>query len=592
MILEKWAKTILALLISLTLLLGPLTLAVQAGGPGPAQSQDADWEKLSPDLRALLKSNAAGNVPVILQMNQTNGAAATTPQARLDEPEREAKDKIERHGGKASKSLKIVGGASGKVPVDRLSTLSREPAVRYISYDTVLVPMGSPFRGDMVDFARALNADDAWEKGLNGAGVTVAVIDSGVASSPHGVDPRRLVASIDLVKGAQNNMPDPGGHGTHVAGIIAGQDADWSGIAPKANIVSIRVLKDDGTARMSDVIKAIQLAVQNRKKYGIRIINLSLGAPATTSYTRDPLAAAVELAWHAGIVVVTSAGNRGPAAGTISTPGYDPYVVTVGAIDMNATKDRKDDIVASFSSRGPTIDGLPKPDVVAPGRKMVSTRVVGSFLDKLYPDRVVDNYYFRLSGTSQAAAAVSGVAALMLNANKGLVPDQVKQVLMATASKVKGYDANAAGAGYVDAEKAIERKANKKYEQSARPADAFAITVFPLIKGTSPLVWKSLKYNGGVDSRGIPWSNVSWDNVSWDNVTWDNVSWDNVSWDNVSWDNVSWDNVSWDNAAWDNVSWDNPRNNNAAWDNTSWDNAAWDNAAWDNAAWDSAGRID
>jgi serine protease AprX len=325
-------------------------------------------------------------------------------------------------------------------------------------------------------------------------------------------------------------------------------------VAPQANIASIRVIDDNGHARVSTVIQGIQWAVQNRRAYNIRVINLSLGGPVGTSYRQDPLAAAVEMAWHAGVVVVAAAGNGGPGSGTIVTPAYDPYVVTVGSVDMNATVARSDDTPAFFSSRGPTVDGLSKPDVVAPGRKMVSTRVSGSFLDNLFPDRVVDTYFFRLSGTSQAAAAVSGVVALMLDANQGLQPDQVKRRLMASASPVPGYDANAVGAGLVDAYEAAKGGAVGK--QSARPADAFAVQVFRLIKGVSPLKWRSLSFNGGVDSRGIPWSNVTWDNVTWDNVTWDNVAWDNVTWDNVTWDNVTWDNVTWDNITWDNVTWD------------------------------------
>ncbi len=624
MTLTKWARPGVVLLIVLGLLLSPFTVAAQSGGPG--SDRDADAKKVSPELRSLLASNARGAIPVIVQMDAGGGSAPGTGR----KPEDDAKEKIERHGGAASKSLGIIRGAGGEVSLDRLAALSREPGVRYVSYDSVLVPMGSPFTGDMVDFAAALNADEVWEKGILGSGVTAAVLDSGVEPGPHGVDPRRVVASVDLVN-ATKKTPDPGGHGTHVAGIIAGQDTAWSGIAPRANIVSVRVTNDKGVARKSTVIRGIQWAVQNRKAYGIRILNISLGAPATTSYTQDPLAAAVELAWHAGLVVVASAGNGGPAAKTISTPGYDPFVVTVGAVDMNGTQDKKDDIPAFFSSRGPTIDGLAKPDVVAPGRKMVSTRVVGSYLDQLYPDRVVNNYYFRLSGTSQAAAAVSGVAALMLSANPRLTPDQVKQGLMASASKMNGYDANAVGAGHVDASKAVKGESNESrsdgsrsdssrsdesrsdksksersksgksklgdQSQSARPADAFALLVLPLIKGNSPLVWKDLKYNGGVDSQGILWKNVTWDNVTWDNVTWDNLAWDNVAWDNVAWDNLAWDNVAWDNVAWDNVAWDNPKWDNVswdnlAWDNLAWDNLAWDNLAWDNLAWDTVGRLD
>ncbi|MBI2953686.1 MAG: S8 family serine peptidase [Chloroflexi bacterium] len=574
---QRVVKLLANVITAVVLLLGPSTLAAQEGRTSPRQ--DADWSKLSIELRQALTSNAAGEVNIIVQMSAPSPISSVS-----DKPERDAKGKIAKHGGVASRSLGIVGGASGKINLRRLAALSREPAVRYISLDARLVATGGPYGGDLIDYTKALNADDVWATGFSGSGVTVAVLDSGVAALPNGIDPRRLVASIDLVGGPPSS-PDPGGHGTHVAGIAAGRDANWSGIAPEANIASVRVIDRNGNARMSTVIQGIQWAVQNRKAYGIRVLNLSLGGPAFGSYRQDPLAAAVEVAWHAGIMVVAAAGNLGPGAGTIVTPGHDPYIVTVGGLDMNATASRADDLPLSYSSRGPTNDGLTKPDVVAPGRKIVSTRVVGSFLDKLLPDRVVDDVYFRLSGTSQAAAAVSGVAALMVNAAPGITPDQAKRRLMVSASAIRGYDANTVGAGYVDAAGAVRSKANGR--QSIRPADSFAVVALPLIKGRTPLVWKDLSYNGGVDSRGTAWSNVTWDNVTWDNVTWDNVTWDNVTWDNVTWDNVTWDNVTWDNVTWDNVTWDNVTWDNVTWDNVTWDNVTWDNVTWDNVTWDN-----
>jgi serine protease AprX len=307
---------------------------------------------------------------------------------------------------------------------------------------------------------------------------------------------------------------------------------------------------------MSNVIRGIQWVVQNRKSYGIRIVNLSLGAPSTTSYLDDPLAAAVEIAWHSGLVVVTSAGNNGPRPGTVTTPGHDPYVITVGAVDMSSTRDRRDDVVTPWSSRGQANSLVVKPDVVAPGRKIVSTSVNSSFLSLLYPERIVDGSYFRLSGTSQAAAAVSGVAALVLSANPGMTPNRVKWQLMSTANRLPDFGTDAQGAGYVNAATAIRPGIGAANGQ-VRPSNVVASVAYPLIKGKWPLRWRDLDYNGGVDSRGIPWVNVMWDNVLWDNVTWDNLLWDNVMWDNVLWDNVLWDNVLWDSVTWDSVTWDN-----------------------------------
>ncbi|MDO8690129.1 MAG: S8 family serine peptidase [Dehalococcoidia bacterium] len=543
----NWTRHFIYLFVAMALIIGPAAGSVQAGGPGG----NTQSEKISPELRAMLTSNPNGDAGIIVEMRDT---VATPVRTSADKPENRAKDRIEQRGGRDAKPLGIVRGASGKISLGQLAQLSLDPDVRYISYDTPLTPQGSPYSGDMVDFSKALNADQVWATGVSGKGVTVAVIDSGVQPLPAGINNGQLVASVDLITG-KNSIGDPGGHGTHVAGVIAGSHSGWSGVAPSARIASVRVIDDASRAMKSTVIMGIQWAVQNRKAYGIRVINLSLGAPATMSYTQDPLAGAVEFAWHAGIVVVAAAGNNGPAAGTIQAPAYDPYVITVGAMDMSGTADRTDDVLAFFSSRGPTIDGLAKPDVAAPGRKILSTRVPGSTLDMLFPDRIIQNDYLRLSGTSQAAAAVSGVVALMLSANPMMTPDQVKQQLKASASKVTGFDANAVGAGYVNATGAV-KFSGAQVSQSARPADSFALAVLPLIKGKAPLVWKDLGYNGGVDSLGRAWSNVAWDNVAWDNIAWDNTAWDNTAWDNTAWDNTAWDNTAWDNTSWDNTSWD------------------------------------
>ena len=550
----SWTRLVIILTATLILLAGPMTTIVSSAVL-PAE-WSVQWEKVSPELHTMLASDPWSDADIIIEMKVSlhpqKGTAA--------KPEQRAKNKLEQHGGKRVQPLGIVAGASGRISLDRLARLSRDSEVRYISLDSRLVPNGTPFTGDMIDFARAVNASALWEQGISGAGVTVAVLDSGVQSLPSGIDPKRIVAAVDLVTG-RDPSTDKGGHGTNVAGIIAGFDpsTSWSGIAPKSQIASVKVINDQGSALKSQVIRGIQWSVQNRRAYGIRIINLSLGAPAATSYKQDPLATAVEIAWHAGIVVVTAAGNAGPGPGTIVGPGYDPFVITAGAIDMNATLPRADDMVAQFSSRGPTIDSLTKPDVVAPGRKIVSSRVPNSFLEQMFPDRKAGTF-IRLSGTSQAAAAVSGVVALMLSANPRLTPDQVKHQLKASASTLNGSDRNAAGAGYVNAAEAT--KSLPGYvNQSARPADGFREIVLATMKGGGPLKWKDLKHNNGVDSRGTLWSNVAWDNVAWDNISWDNVSWDNVAWDNISWDNVAWDNVTWDNVTWDNV----------AWDNVSWD---------------------
>src|SRR5437899_12564471 len=206
---------------------------------------------------------------------------------------------------------------------------------------------------------------------------------------------------------------DPGGHGTHIAGIVAGNGTrsggEFIGIAPQANIVDVRVLGNTGSGRISSVVRGIEWVLAHRTVYNIRVINLSFGAPANLSYRADPMSAAVEIAWRRGLVVVAASGNGGPARDTVLTPGIDPYVITVGATDGSGTLGRGDDMLAWFSAWG-SPDSNAKPDLVAPGRRIVSLRVPGSALDTLFPDRVVlaqnGSTSFRLTGTSMATAVV------------------------------------------------------------------------------------------------------------------------------------------------------------------------------------------
>jgi serine protease AprX len=322
--------------------------------------------------------------------------------------------------------------------------------------------------------------------------VGVAVIDSGIYNHP---DLQGRVVYHQSFNGS--STADLYGHGTHVAGIIGGNGHSstgsgyiktFKGIAPNVTLVDLRVLDQNGSATDSMIISAIQQAIALKSKYNIRVMNLSLGRPVYESYTQDPLCQAVEAAWKAGIVVVVAAGNDGRdnslgtnGYGTITAPGNDPYVITVGAMKTNGTASRGDDTIASYSSKGPTlIDHIVKPDLVAPGNRVVSDLALGAGLFKAWPKNAVPfSYYtqfniglptpvyFTMSGTSMATPVVSGAAALLLQQNPNLTPDQVKARLMKTAYKtfpasstvvdpVTGatytdqYDIFTVGAGYLD----------------------------------------------------------------------------------------------------------------------------------------------
>ncbi|PYR37190.1 MAG: hypothetical protein DMF90_07710, partial [Acidobacteria bacterium] len=352
----------------------------------------------------------------------------------------------------------LKGGGVLRINAGQLAALAEDPSVDHLSADARI-------RASDAVTAQAIGADQVWAgvgklKPESGRGIVVAVIDSGVDVRHESLQ-GRVVYSRDFIGGDGTDLY---GHGTHVAGIIAGQGGllgnagDYGGMAPGAAIVNLRVLDATGAGVVSDVVDAIDWAVDNRKAFDIRVINLSLGGPVTQSYKDDPLCEAVERAVAAGIVVVAAAGNYGVTRegqviyGGITSPGNDPSVLTVGAIDAHATPQRSDDTLATYSSKGPTLyDTILKPDLVAPGSHIVSAETAGSYLSATYPERHVAGSgagaYIQVSGTSMSAAVVSGATALLLQARPQLSPLEVKMVLQLTSSFMPEEGLAGSGAG-------------------------------------------------------------------------------------------------------------------------------------------------
>lgn len=350
-----------------------------------------------------------------------------------------------------------------------LDALKRDSSVLHISGDL-------PVIADMAVTNKVTGADRVWQgtsgllgllgtAGYKGADIGVAVLDSGIA--PHSAFGDRVVARVNLVSAEPGGAGDPFGHGTHVAGMIGGSATYLSpqsytgGSAPRARLIDVRVLGRNGTGYTSEVIAGIDWVIANRQRYGIRIINLSLGHSVTESAATDPLCRAVSRAVAAGIVVVASSGNNGRTAdgatvlGGVTSPGNSPDAITVGAIDTNGTVDRSDDALAPYSSRGPTrFDFAVKPDVLAPGTRVVSTESSNSYIATTYPSSHVagsgKNAYGRLSGTSMSTAVVSGGIALLLDAEPELSPRQIKIVLQSGARFVYSGGLISGGAGSVD----------------------------------------------------------------------------------------------------------------------------------------------
>ena len=525
------------------------------------------------------RSHAPGqNLRVIVRAN-----AATTNAA-----ERE----VVSLGGRVVTDLPLVGGFAAVLPSGTERALARHPAVARVWRDPSVAmasasdcPVGSPTCFD------ALPPDTAWEDAIglprvphrySGSGVTVALLDTGV--TPSADLGARLLARVDLT--SEHDGIDHFGHGTHLSGLIAGDGTlsqeRYEGSASEASLVSIKVAGWDGATDVSTVIAGIQWAVSNRDSYGIRVLNLSFGTDAIQSAAVDPLDYAVEQAWRAGIVVVVAAGNRGGPGNTISKPGDDPLVITVGSADVNGTPTPVDDTVASFSSRGPTQDAFAKPDVLAPGVSLVSIRAPGSTADAFRSIARVGDTYFKGTGTSQSAAIVSGVVARMLDANPALTPDEVKGVLMQTAhGELAG---SAGGAGLVDAEAAVASVVPaKKGPQAALP---LANRGLPLSDGTGSLEGSRGTQHvvadgdgdgiaeplvGELDALGAPWSPSAFTVTPWTPTTWGASPWSLVvavligstpapTWGGsqallLAWEAKYWGATTWTDAGWDAKYW-------------------------------------
>jgi serine protease AprX len=475
-------------------------------------------------------------------------------------------------GGRVTHELPLVGGFAAAFPQDRIAALSGNASVgglwidariRMASAGTTQYDSNEP---NLV-WRKATRLSQVSERG---AGVTVALLDTGVSQ----VDDlgARVDARIDFTPGGAGE--DAYGHGTHLAGVIAGNGSasggKWRGVAPAAHLISIRVAGADGSTDVSVVIAALQWIVTHRDLYNIRVLNLAFGTDGDQPYALDPLDAAVERAWAAGITVVVSAGNRGSGTGTINKPGDDPYVITVGAADLNETADRSDDVVAPFSSRGPTQDGIEKPDLVAPGITIVSTRSVGSTIDAQHPDAVIDDNYFKGTGTSQAAAIVSGVAALMYGVDPSLKPNQVKGMLLDTAFKTAAYRVGG-GAGLVDAEGAVLAADGAVTNPNAGLDHAVGDGSLEGSRGNVHVMSDldgdgSIELvQGGIDVLGDPWDSNSWSSNSWSSDSWSSNSWSSLIAENDGWSSNSWSSNSWSGMCW----------NSNSWSSNSWSSVTW-----------------
>ncbi|HJW91274.1 MAG TPA: S8 family peptidase [Anaerolineales bacterium] len=487
-------------------------LALVFGILGSATAQAPAVTRAHPALIAIAASEPGQMVRVIVQKS---AAAGRTEQL------------AEALGGKITKDLSIIKAFAVDLPAAAALKLSASPGVRWVSLDAPVERSGQgtvdPLAYTTNYYLDTLGVKKVWAlkvKGnpVNGKGVGVAIIDSGVSAD------KDITRAFQYGFSANSHtVNDVYGHGTHVAGIVASTGVDsagaYKGVAPGVTLISLKVSDESGMAYESDVVAALQWVYDNKNQHNLRVVNISLNSTIEQSYHTSPLDAAVEILWFNGVVVVVSVGNKG--AGTYNTanasPANDPFVITVGATDEKASTRRTDDVVASFTARGKTSDGFNKPDILAPGTNIISVLSKTSPWGAQYPERVVLNgEYFTLSGTSMAAPMVAGTVALLLQDEPGLTPDQVKYRLLSTASNLAEASTNA----------------NYKY-----------LNAYSAVTGTS-----KQSANTGLTASQLLWSGsepITWGSVAWNSVSWSSVAWNSVSWNSLAWNSVSWEAVSW-----------------------------------------------
>ncbi|MFN7952159.1 MAG: S8 family serine peptidase [bacterium] len=435
-------------------------------------------------------------------------------------------------------------------------------------------------------------------RGIDGSGVTVALVDTGVAPVPALADPDKVVAMVDLSLEAgvpEARYLDTYGHGTHMAGIIAGRSPDgaFQGVAPGASLVSVKVGDNSGAVDVSQVIAGIDWVVDHAHDLDIRVLNLSYGTDSTQDYRVDPLAFAVEEAWRAGIVVVVAVGNDGRGIRRLADPALDPFVIAVAAADTA----RRTIQTPAWSTSG---DGSRNPDVSAPGAHIVSLRAPGSRVDVEHPEGYVSETLFKGSGSSQAAAVVSGAVALLLEERPWLTPDQVKALLRGAAEPIGGVPEEFQGRGRIDVFGASKTEACAT-SQAWQPSSGSG--ALELARGSARVVIGGVPLSGEITTLGEPWpgqldgakhwaagdfDGAHWTGAAWRGAAWREAAWTGAHWTGASWLGAKWTSASWRGDTWTGAKWTSATWTGAAWRDGSWTGAAWRDVSWSGAAWRGA----
>lgn len=490
----------------------------------PAVKQTNAPANIQPALAAWMQAQPRANAKVIVQ--KATAAPAPFGAAAVE-------DRIVALGGTVNADLAIINAVAATLSAAAIEELAAMTSVKWISLDspmvatqllppihglgTLIVGEGEEVPANVYRAATRVDEVVAEMPWLEGQGIGVAVVDSGIKRS-HPDLAERVLAIPNFTASFYNE--DSFGHGTMIAGIIGGNGrrvATHVGVAPQVGLLGVKVASLLGVAHESDVVAGLQWIHENKERYNIRVVNISLNASGAQSYHTSPLNAAVELLWFDGIVVIVSAGNHGEE--TIYAPADDPFVITVGATNDKGTPEISDDEIASFSAYGVTVDGVQKPDIVAPGSNLIGT-LNSKFgqLAILRSQEVVDNVYFRMSGTSVSAPVVAGAVALLLQQEPTLNPDQVKYRLLTTANQNwPGYVAEKAGAGYLDLYAALHVSTTATANTGTQISQL-------LTTGPEPLI----------DADGT-WSSINWSSINWSSINWSSINWSSINWSSTYW---------------------------------------------------------
>ena len=507
-----------------------------------------------------------------------------------------ARRAITAAGGTVVTDLPLVNGFAARVSGASLPAVAADPSVRAISANrkASFEEYSYDETSTASSFAKTSGASTGWSKGLLGQGVGVAVIDTGISPMPDFAG--RLVHGPDL--SGEGTAIDSYGHGTVMAGVIGGSGGDsllrsggsFTGVAPRATLVSVKAAGRNGVVDVATILQGMHWVAAYKDQYNIRVLNLSWGTGSTQHHSLDPLNYAVQRLWRMGIVVVVAAGNSGPQTGSVTKPGDDPMVITVGAFDDKQNTEPADDSVSSWSSRGPTPAGLRKPDILAPGRSLIATRSYGSYVEATYPKAQVSPSYIKGSGTSEAAAVVSGLAALMVQANPALTPDQVKAALKSTATPISGTSVDTQGAGRVQLGAALAAVPSTVAQDSA----ATGLGSLEASRGGANVqtdcngdgVVEIIK--GEIDVRCETWQPATWTASAWDATAWTGGAWTHLDWAPAQWNGRAWTGGTWGGRAWTGRAWTGTSWADSLWAGRAWTGAEWTGSTWTESKWTTA----